>query len=206
MAESFVNVTEGSGKKLHTNSRTVGANTVEDEVVVHGEQYLATYYVSSGSVSAATLDAHLLQIMAGASLNVYIRRIWIWQTVAITTAAMTAWQLRRLTTAGTGGGTITPAPYELTDGASGATAMTLPTVKGSEGAFVLSGRALPIQTIPTSGQGQGLLLADINLDINLRSKTIRIPAGTANGVALKWQSASTGLSVEVAALISEATF
>ena len=67
MAEAFVNVTEGSGKKLHANDRSIGANTVLDEVMLLGENYLPSYLgvTSAASVSTATANSHLLQIMAG---------------------------------------------------------------------------------------------------------------------------------------------
>ena len=40
MSEAFINVTEGSGKKAHTNQRTIGANDVQDEYVVTGRPVL----------------------------------------------------------------------------------------------------------------------------------------------------------------------
>ena len=78
MAESIVQVTEGSGKKLHTFNRTIGANSVEDEVVLLGENYLASYMIVAAA-SAATANSHVLQIMAGASLKVRVRRIEVQQ-------------------------------------------------------------------------------------------------------------------------------
>jgi hypothetical protein len=65
MSESIVQVTEGTGKKLHTNQRTIGANNVEDEYVIPGEYPLATYFVQANAVSIATAAAHVIQIMAG---------------------------------------------------------------------------------------------------------------------------------------------
>ena len=77
--ESFVNVTEGSGKKLHTNQRTIGANAVEDEYVLPGEFPLPGYFAVANAVAATTANDHLLQVMAGASLKVRIRRISVSQ-------------------------------------------------------------------------------------------------------------------------------
>jgi hypothetical protein len=184
MAESIVSVTEGSGKKLHTFSRTVGANTVEDEFVVVGEQPLATYIATTSTVSTATADSHLVQVMAGASLPVYIRRIEVYQVGLATTASLAQLLLFRLTSAGTGGTVLGPAPLDGTDAASGATAMTLPTVKGTEAAAKFySATAYLMQTLGASAQlNQPILVFDAE---RLRSKALRITAGTTNGIALK---------------------
>lgn len=206
MAESTLSVTAGSGTKLHTNQRTIGVNTVEQQVGLNGEQYLATYTIPTASTSVATANAHLLQIMAGASLPVYLRRIVIYQSVAVTTAAIATWELWRLSTAGTGGTSVTPAPLDSTDSASGAAAMTLPTAKGTEGTKLWSGTVQLIQTVGTGGAGFNTLLVDLDFDKLLRTKVPRIAAGTSNGLALKWVSASTGASAIAVATISEASF
>lgn len=206
MAESIVQVNEGSGKKLHTFQRTIGANTVEDEVMLSGEPYLATYFVSSGLISIATANSHILQIMAGASLNVYIRRLLIWQSAAVTTAAFASWQLLRLTSAGTGGAVPTSAALDSGDAAAGAAAMTLPTVKGTEGAVLATATPLLIQTIPVGGPAGGSLIVDLDFDKQLRAKMPRIPAGAANGLALKWLTANAAGQVTVTVYYSEANF
>ena len=149
MPESVVQVTEGSGKLLHTFQRTIGANSVEDEVVLNGEQYLATYRIATAQTSVATASSHLLQIMAGATLNVYIRSIRVYQVAMATAAAITVVALFRLTTAGTGGTVMAPQPLDTTDAASGSTSMTLPTVKGTEAANPLDyAEAYWLQTLP----------------------------------------------------------
>jgi hypothetical protein len=205
MAESIVQVTEGSGKKLHTFQRTIGANVVEDEIVQIGEQYLPTYTVVTASTSAATSTSHLIQVMAGASLNLYIRRVWVYQAALITTAAIVPFTFQRLTTAGTGGTVVTPAPLDSLDPASGATAMTLPTAKGTEGNTlgpVVD--AIPVQTAPTSGAL--VLLAYWDFSQSLRGKSARIPAGAANGCMVSNRAAAAGLSVHVAVEFAEANF
>jgi hypothetical protein len=206
MAESLVQVTEGSGKKLHTNSRTIGANTVEDEYVLHGEPGLATYTATTVSTGTATTTAlsHLFQIMAGASLNLYIRRIKITQLTMATTAAMSAIVLTRLTTAGTGGTAVTPAALDSSDGAAGATAMTLPTVKGTNGATLWDESVLFVQTIGASTTGIGPVM-DIDFE-KLRGKALRIPAGTTNGLAVQLQTGIAGATVIIVCVFSEATF
>ena len=186
MAEAFVNVTEGSGKKLHAFDRVIAANTVLDEGVFLGEFPYPTYNLSSGATSIATAAAHVLQLMAGASLNVRIRRVRVNQVVNATTAAVFSFALFRLTTAGTGGGAQTPAKFDNAAAAAGATGMTLPTAKGTEGVAVFEG-ILPLrQTVATAGAQDDATFEWIELP---QSQPIIIPAGTANGVALKVTSA-----------------
>ena len=207
MAESFVNMTEGSGKKAHTFQRVIGANTVEDEVVILGEHYLAEYVATPAAVSTATAASHLAQLMAGSSLNVYIRSIEIYQLAAVTTAAIDEIDLFRLTTAGTGGTVVTPLPLDTTDAASGATCMTLPTVKGTEAANpIYRISAQFTQTIATqSGGKQGSLLAFWDFD-TLHGKALRIAAGTANGVCIKNITARAAGTVFTVWRFTEANF
>jgi hypothetical protein len=206
MAESLVQVTEGVGKKLHTFARTIGANTVEDEVVLLGENYLAGYTVSHANASAllTTANSHLLQIMAGASLKVRIRRIEMYQHGLATTASFTAMQLFRLTTAGTGGTAFTPAPLDPGDAASGATAMTLPAVKGTEAAAVAGGSAYLVQTAGASTAfPQPILVWDFDRP---RTKPLIIAAGAANGIAVKNIGAIANASVSFMVWLDETNF
>lgn len=186
MAESFVNVTEGSGKKLHTFNRTIGANDVHDEAVILGEQYLASYMATPntlGGVTTATANSHLFQIMAGSSLKVRIRRIELMQLAMATTVLMMETRLYRLSTAGTGGTAHTPAPLDPSDSASGATCMTLPTAKGTEGSIVAWGAPYMMQTLTASAErDQPIAVWDFDRP---RSKPLIIAAGTANGIAVK---------------------
>lgn len=206
MAESIVNVTEGSGKKLHTFQRTIGVNAVEDEVILHGEPYLASYLIGTGSgISVATAASHVLQIMAGGSLRVYLRRLMIYQVGLATTAGVGDFALLRLTSAGTGGTVVTPNPMDPADAASGCAAMTLPTVKGTEGVGLWRGELYFQQTLGTGEAGPAMLLADIDFD-RFRIKPPIIAAGTTNGLALKAITGNAAASVTVLAYVSEANF
>lgn len=206
MPESIVQVTEGTGKKLHTWQKTVGANTVEDEVVVLGEQYLASYtLITVAGVSVATALSHPFQLMAGATLRVYLRRLMIYQAAAATTAGFYDFVLVRLTTAGTGGAAITAISMDPADAASGVTGMSLPTVKGTEGNGLWRGELAFTQTIPVSPGSQGALLLDLSFD-QLRVKPPIIAAGVANGIALKSTAGVTAATIAVVAYVSEANF
>lgn len=203
MPEGFFNATEGSGKKLHTWQRTIGANDVHDEVILHGEPHLASYTTIPGAVSIATVNDHVLELMAGSTLVVYVRRIEVYQVALATAAAVAQFNILRLTTAGTGGTAQNLVPLDTTDAAAGATSMTLPTTKGTEGSIVWRGAAMVTQTVPTAGGDLQLFAIDFD---KLRTKGLRIPAGTSNGIALKNLTAVAACTVFVNVWLSEANF
>lgn len=205
MAETIVQITEGAGKKLHAWDRVIGANTVLDEVVLPGENYLPTYQVTHVTGTLLTTAAsHNMQIMAGASLKVRIRRITVYQVALATAAAFANLAIYRLTTAGTGGTALTPSPLESTDAASGATAMTLPTAKGTEGALIDFASPYLMQTVAASSQ----LMQPIavwNFD-TIHSKPLIIPAGTSNGIAVKNIAAIPAAGVVIVVKFDESSF
>jgi hypothetical protein len=184
MPSGIVQVTEGSGKKLDTWQRTKGANTVEEQSIVIGEHPLAQYTVSTlTAVSLATANDHLVQIMAGSSNRLRIRRIEVSQMALATTAGINQFALYRLTTAGTGGTSITPQLVDPADSAAGATAMTLPSAKGTEGALLWTGSVVCTQTVSaTPAMNERLLVLDFDGN---RLKPIHVASGTSNGIALK---------------------
>ena len=204
MPESLVQVTSGAGPKLHTWQRTVGANNVEDEFTVPGEYPLASYISCAPGTAASTAAAHCLQVMAGASLNVRVRRIRVEQDGAITAAASQQFQIWRLSTAGTGGTVVTPAKLDSADAVSGATTMSLPTVKGTEATLIDQQTIFAVQTAPASG---GITPAALweweGMD---GRKSLIIPAGAANGIAIKCLSTRAGLSVSVTVEFVETSF
>jgi hypothetical protein len=207
MAESLIALTPGSGaKNARTFNRTIAANSVEEQAMFLAEQNMPTYEVAGAAVSTATAASHLLQIMAGASLNVYVRWIGIFQLAAATAAAIDELQLLRLTTAGTGGTVVTPAPDDSSDAAAGAAGMTLPTVKGTEGTLISRVTGQFTQTVATqSGGMRAQLLAEWDFE-KLRAKALRIPSGAANGIVVKNPTARAGATVIVVARIAEASF
>lgn len=204
MAESFINLTEGSGKKAHTWNRTIGANDVHDEFTLPGEYPLATYSVVATGISAATSADHVIQIMAGSSLNVRIRKIEIQQATLITSASESSVFVMRLTTAGSGGTSVTARPYDSADSAAGATAQTLPSSKGTEGVTLDILRTWPIQTYSTAG-GPGSGQRDERVQLP-NTKPIIIPAGTSNGIALKVTTGRAGMSFDVIIEFVETSF
>lgn len=204
MAESLVAVTPGAGKNLHTFNRTTSAGSVEDEVVLLGENYLASYTISDDARVVTTAASHPLQVMAGASLKVRIRRIEIFQSVLATAASLLEVRLYRLTTAGTGGGALVPQPLEQGEVASGATAMTLPTAKGTEAALIAVAKPYLMQTLAASAQlNQPIVVWDFDRP---RSKSLVINAGAANGIAIKNVNAVAGASIGVMVWLDESSF
>ncbi len=196
MAESLVQVTEGTGKKLHTWSRTIGANVVEDEVIVRGDQYLPGYTTGANGSAIATTADHLFQLMAGSSLAVRVRRIRL-QQVALGGAAATAtFTVRRLSTAGTGGTSVTPERLDPGDAAPGATSMILPTAKGTETGEVMKTWTIPVESAqPIRAQPWEWIEAP-------GSKPLVIAAGTTNGIAIK---VGTGIATVTFAVLIEFT-
>ena len=206
MAEATIAVTAGAGTLLHSYTRTVGASTVHNEAVVQGEPHLASYVVQPGAVATAvTANSHMMQLMAGATLHVYIRRITIYQLALAGAATIVNVQIRRLTTAGTGGTSGILNPLEVGDFAAGSTAMTLPTVKGTEGASWVDGTMGVLAAAPTVPIPQGVVIFDWDAD-RLRTKSIHIPPGTSNGLCVKNVTALATASYLINMLITEATF
>lgn len=202
MAESVVEVTAGSGTKLHTNSKTVGANTVHDGFYLPGEFPLASYVALGASISLGTANDHIIQLMAGASLNVKIRRIKVEQSSNATTASATSLSIMRLTTAGTGGSGVTPAAFDPNDTA-GATARTLPSSKGTEGTEILRAAMVWRQAVAASGAQYDDYYEWIQLP---HQKPITILAGTSNGICIKSTSAVAGATVHVTIEFVESSY
>lgn len=205
MAESLIALTPGSGaKNTHTFNRTINSNSVEDQVVALGDPILPTYIINTtSSISTATSAAHLLQIMAVASLNVYIRRFQMFLSGGAGSAAVPAIQLIRLTTAGSGGTVYTPAPVDTSDSASGCTAQTSPSSKGSEGTSLWFG-TVDLPTTSVAGY-QSTLLLDVTFPRDI-SKVPRIAAGTSNGVAFKIITGVASASVVMNVWVEEASY
>lgn len=199
MTASNIQVTQGSGTRLATNSYTEGGVTVHDEKFILGEPYLATYVARANTVSGATSADHLMQLMAGASLNVRIRRIRVRQQAAASAVGATVIEVLRLTTAGTGGTTVTPSKLENADAASGGTAMTLPTAKGTESTILWDdGFWAGTAAIPVRDTVEWVQLPS--------SKPIVIAAGTSNGIAIKITTGLASLSVTVDVEFAETSF
>ena len=191
MTTSAIAVTEGAGKNIWTESRIVSAVTREAQVVLIGEPALPTYTVSAVSTSAITTGAHLVQLMAGASLYVRVTKINISQRGA--TSGVATYQglsLYRLTTAGSGGTAITPSRFDRGDAVASATAQTLPTAKGDEGDLLWYWNLTCEATRPWVREMW-------SWEASPRCKAIVIPPGTADGIALKLGTGVATVSYDI---------
>lgn len=183
MSQSYVPFLDSASatRKFHTNQRSNGADTTEEYIQLTGEPYLATYTGCSLATVLTTANSHVVQVMAGASLRVGIRRLSMHLVTAATSTTNMQWGIFRLTSAGTGGTAYTPNPHDSADAASGATMMTLPSSKGTEGALMRLGADLVHQTITTVG---AQTIVDLDWT-RTATKALWIPAGTSNGIAFK---------------------
>lgn len=204
MADSSINVTEGSGKRLQTYDVTVSSVIVQRQAVVLGEQPLASYIVGSAStISLATAGSHLIQIMAGAGNRIRLRRIEIYQIAAATAVTMGTFVLYRLSTAGTGGTSLAPVALNPADAAADATGMILPTAKGTENGAIVAGTMIAYQTLATGAAPAPSLVWEFDRP---RSGPIQIAAGTSNGIAIKNITAIAGATVTVNVWLDETSW
>jgi len=201
MATSYVSFDEGSTKKVRTFQRTDGVDTVHEWMYAQSESLFDTYSVVATGIAGATANSHLVEIMAGASNRVGIKRILIYQVAAANAAAAFAFDILRLTTAGTGGSAVTPSPLDPASSASGATAMTLASSKGTEGVNFGGRHRGAISATVTSIGLQPVL--DLTFGDN-NQKPLYIAAGTSNGLVIKNPAADSAVTFDIYLSLIEA--
>lgn len=178
MTVSSIQVSEGAGKYIHTASRSISSVTREDQYVQLGQPDYPTYGTIVSAVSIATTSDHLLQIMADGTN--YCRLLYL--DVQITddypaSGSVSLIQIVRLSTAGTGGSTITPRGFDPADTFGGA-AMSLPTAKGTEGNILWQRR------FGMAASNPQVIMPPI-FDAGLIGKPIIFGTSTATGIAIK---------------------
>lgn len=188
MTVSSIEVTPGSGKHIHTASRSISSVTREDQYVQQGESDYATYTQVVSNVSAATSADHVLQIMGDGTNYCRIKRVEIQQRALAASATTMVIQLIRLSTAGTGGATVTPRGHDAADTYAGA-AMALPSAKGTEG-VTLHQWYLPIVAAQP-------MIERIVWDSRLDAKPYIFGSGTANGVCLKVVTGVASVTLDI---------
>lgn len=203
MGNAYFTIDEGVDKNIATWSRTVDAATVHVQKVAVDEAFMATYTITVfTAVTISSADKHIVQIMAGGTNRVYLRRLRFWQAANATTTQNISLVVYRLTTAGTGGTSYTPVALDPSSSAAGATAMTVPTSKGTEGSLL--DQWFP--TIHTTATTVGLRpMLDLSWD-GLREQSPTIAAGTSNGIAVKCQSSDATATIAWQATICEASY
>lgn len=193
MATSYVSFDEGSTRKVRSWQRTVGSDTVEEWMYVLSESVFDTYTVTATAVAGSTANSHLLEIMAGATNRVGIKRIQVFQAAAANAAAAFAFDIIRLSSAGTGGTAKTPVALDPASAAAGATAMTLPSSKGTEGSTIGRYRGPISATVATVGLQPVL---DLTFGDN-NTKPLFISAGTSNGICIKNPAADSSVTLDI---------
>ena len=193
MPVSSVRVTEGSGPYLHTWQRSVSSVNREEQYIQLGEPALPTFTAIASGISVGTAADHVLQLMAGSTNYVRVSRIEIAQVANATSASNAIFAIYRLTTAGSGGSSVTPNPFDTADTAT-ATAQTLPSSKGTEGAQLLRATLLFRQTIQTTSAVQNDRWV---WQQTPGRKPLIIPAGTSNGIAVKIGTGIAGATADV---------
>lgn len=193
-SESYIGVDEAVSPdaKLRSISRVIGGNTVEEEAVILGEPFLPHYTVSSGGAGVGTDNAHTCQLMAGSSLNVRVRKIRIRQAGLASSAGTAELELIRLTTAGSGGSAVTPAPMDPGDAACGATYMGSPSTPGTEGTTIIRRIPMGMEAAQPTGEVAVWEWAE-----HPYGKPIIIPAGTSNGLCLKVVEPVTSATIAI---------
>lgn len=176
MTVSSIEVTEGSGKHIHTSSRSISGVTRQDQYVQQGESEYATYSVIASDISVATTADHVLQVMGDGTNYCRLRSVTIRQSTLAGSAGTLGIQLLRISTAGTGGTTVTPRGLDAADTYAGA-AMTLPTAKGTEGNVLQQWRLPVVAAQP--------MIYECGWEHRLGAKPIIFGTSTANGIAFK---------------------
>lgn len=198
---SFVQLpTDSVGKKIAAGTYTENASVVYDQKVIPGEAYLPVYSVSAVAVAVSTSNSHILEIMAGSTLNVRIRRIVVTQFAPPASTTAIPFQIWRVSTAGTGGSVITAQPYQTTDIAAGTTAMTLASSKGTE-SVQLWQESIWLGTVAIPAPNNNLRWAQLDF-----SKPIVIQAGTSNGIAIKNTASVATATIDVVVEFCETSY
>jgi hypothetical protein len=192
VAVSTIGVADAAApdKYLHTHQRTISATAREDQYVQQGESAYPTYVASAYNIALDTVDDHVIQVMGDGTNYSRIKRIEILPRRA-TTATAIVLRMYRLSTAGTGGTSVTAQPFDTSD-TYGGTAMTLPSSKGTEGV------ALPAWTLPTMATSSpGFGSVPFVWEPPPGTKPIIFGTATSNGIAIKNMLAVTGGLVTV---------
>lgn len=186
MAHAFIMINEGTGKQLGHYDRVVNGQTIYEQKVLQSEPVLATYTVSvTTAASLNVANSHVLQLMAGGTNAMILRRLRVSQAAGVDNSQVVVWQLLRLTTAGTGGTAYTPRALDSADAVADSSAMALPTAKGTE-SFILWTESTFMWKAPPGAQTTPTYRPEMIFELDFTSlitKGIRVPASA--GLALK---------------------
>lgn len=201
---SFVAVTSGAGPKLSTGPTYSDetSSVVQDQKVILGEPYEATYSAVATNISGSTALSHMMEVMAGASLNVRIKYILVTQNSSTASGLLVMpFVIYRLTSAGTGGSAQSVGKWDNSDASAGATAMTLPSAKGTE-TTALWAESTWADSASTTAAKSRLEWPRAFVPV----KPIIIPAGVANGIAIKNANAVATATWDITVVFTETIY
>lgn len=194
--DSYLGWTDGVGRNLASNQRSVQSNTVEELKVVISEPYLPSYTIATTvAISTATANSHLIQLLGSTLNRVYLRRIYVTQLAGAGSTTQGVFQLVRISTAGTSGTTTyTPTALDPADGATAVVGLTLPTAKGTEGNILYTGTGALFST-PSQAGDEAVL--DWDWRETNRTKCPIVASGTSQGIVLKNVTAIASATVHI---------
>lgn len=201
MTASSIQMTAGSGTHGRTHTRSYSGTTKHTEYVMVDDADLPTYTVIAANISVATSADHILQIMAGSANNVRIDRVLLRQRTLASATTQLLVDVFRLSTAGTGGSTVTARAHDPADGAYSGACMTLPSSKGTEGV-----QPFRLYASMASAQPITSLNEDEWTPYGLHEKPLIIAAGTSNGFAFKVNSGIASATVDLLVTFRECDY
>lgn len=201
MTTSVIAVTEGSGKNIWTDSRSVVGVTKEAQYTLLAPSAWTTYTACATGVATTTSAAHLIAWNADGTNYGRLIGLVVEQAALAGAAATAQLQVYRLTTLGSGGGTVNARP---TDGADtdpfGGSVLTLNSSKGTEGNLLLQKRLGLVAAQPVNQLNRWEWTADSNM------KPIIIGTATSSGLALKIVTGIATSTVDITLTFEVTTF
>lgn len=163
-------------------------------------------YVACSAAEANTASSSALAIESGSTKTTRIRAIWITNPGAQTTAGIRVMTLRRTTTAGSGGTTLTPAPVDTSAITGDAAFSGAARTKGTAGTAGTTLLTLPVwvpTTVANLANPIPIWPPFATVGGKTSFKDITIPVGTANGIEVNDAGATGGANFYICALLTE---
>ena len=202
MSDSTIGISTGTDAYLAAQDRTVGGTAVEEQIIRVGYSLDPTYAVIADDVSVATVNDHVLQVMADGTNYCRLLGMNIQPTDnGPASDALLKLQLVRLTTAGSGGGALNDSPYDDAD-SFGGDMRSLPTSKGTEG-DILRKIYMPLDSVPQGIQQPHEFDA---LVPEVQGKPIIWGPATSDGLAVKVENAVASAAICVTFVFAVTTY
>ena len=199
--DSYIQVNEGADRSVSFVQRSKASNTVEETVVVSSLPYIPTYVVSTTTaVALATANSHVLQVLGSTLNRTLLRSLEVTQLANAVASTRVAFQLLRVTDAGTGGTAITANQNDPVDPETTAAGMTLPSSKGTEDELLGTWTGTVLAAAAAAGHDYVLKVV---FPEDGHSKPPTIAAGATTGLVLKNITAEPSATLHVRATFEE---